>query len=48
MCLIGKKKETVPDLSSDEWTVFRSVHVGVEGHLKILWRQKNKWVSAGK
>lgn len=33
-----KKERLIPDLSSDEWTVLCAVHVGVEGHLEVLWR----------
>lgn len=39
--------KTVPDLSSDKWTVLGAVHVRVKGYLKILWRKKNIWVNAG-
>lgn len=47
MLLNKNREKTVPYLSSDEWTVLCTVHVGVKGHLKVLWRQKNKRVIAG-
>jgi len=42
-----QRLNTVPDLSSDQWAVLCAVHVGVEGHLEVLRRQKHKWVNAG-
>ena len=42
-----RKRRTVPDLSSDEWSVLCTVHVGVEGHLEVLWRQNIRWVKGG-
>lgn len=37
----------IPYLSSDKWTVLCAVHVGVEGNLKVLWREKYHWINAG-
>ncbi len=42
-----KIEEHIPDLSSDEWTVLRTVHVGVKGHLEVLWGHENRWVKVG-
>lgn len=33
-------KALVPDLSPDQRTVLGSVHVGVKGNLKVLWREE--------
>ena len=41
------RRKTVPDLSSDEWSVLGTIHVGIEGHLKVLRRQKYTWVHSG-
>lgn len=41
---IDKMEMLVPDLSPDEWTVLCSVHVGVKGNLKVLWREKKNGV----
>lgn len=41
------KLKLIPYLSSDKWTVLCAVHVGVEGNLKVLWRENNDWVNAG-
>lgn len=36
------KNHLSPYLSSDERSVFRTVHVGIEGHLEVLWKNNEE------